>query len=218
MKISIARIAALALLTSYLAVTPNAAHAQQRRKAQTQSATITVNATLSYQVGGTQPVAAGDIQVLDENPEQLMTCPVPVFVTAAILNESLSIARLRINAAQARQEGNAAYADQVESLLRIELENERLRQELAFNRNEVRTPRDESVEQIREAISKHVVARATTNNYGTVSLRGLPAGKKIYVLASARTRGGVVVWLFEATLDAKPETLILNNSNALVLF
>src|ERR1044072_5784119 len=121
------------MLVGSLATSPFA-KSQRRQKAQSQSGAMTVNATLSYQFGGTQPVAAGDIAVLDENPETLMSCPVAAFITAAILNEPLSIARLRIQVAQARQQGNEVYTRQLESLLKMELENERLRQQLAYSR------------------------------------------------------------------------------------
>jgi hypothetical protein len=207
------------LILSFALIASNQNATQgQKRPQRRQAASLTVKATLSYQFGGTQPVSSAEVLMLDESPEKLMRCPVAVFATASVLNETLDIARLRINAAQARQNGNDFYAEQVEGLLKVTLETKRMRESLAYNKGEVLPSVDESVARIRQTVSSHVVARATTNANGVAVFRGLPIGRKMYLLGTARTRGGVVVWLFEANSTHVGETLALNEGNAIVVF
>lgn len=190
------------------------AHAPQTPKP---AGTLTINASLSYQFGGTQPVAGTEFIVLDENPQEFTNSSIAVYETAVVLHESFQIAANRIRIAQARQSGHVAEAEQLEDLLRLEMQNERVRQQLAFAKGE--TPReDDSVTLIRERLSPHIIARGVTNNYGIVTIRGLPVGQEIYVLGATSTRGGAAVWSLGVTLRRNQNPLVLDQANALVAF
>ncbi|MGI8733476.1 MAG: hypothetical protein ACR2LM_09260 [Pyrinomonadaceae bacterium] len=221
------RIRTMSLLClAAIALWPPCDASAQRRRQPKSTATLTVKASVYYQLGGNQPIPPTEFLIQDKDPEELLSFvgeasgsasgAVITYAVAKVFGESFEIARMRILIAQERDE---YMREQVEQELNSMRGLERLRAENAFNRNERYVPDKETYLKASATIINNTITRAVTDNSGVAVFRGLPAGRKAYLLGIAPTRGGVVVWLFSFTLrPGSNETLVLNQTNALLAF
>lgn len=215
------RILSLGLLCFVsIALCPTCDALAQRRRQPKSAATLTVKASIYYQLGGNQPIPPTEFLIQDEDPEELLgflgEAPLLTYAVAKVFGESFEIARMRIQVAQERDKYRR---EDLEDLLNFMLQSERFRAEQALGRSERYVPDKEKHYKASATIISNTITTAVTDNNGVAVFKALPAGRKAYLLGIAPTRGGVAVWLFSFVLrPGRNETLVLNQTNALLAF
>jgi hypothetical protein len=140
------------LMTALMMTVATAQTLAQKRPQRSARATasLTFTAGIYYNFGGYQAVAPTEFLLLDTDPQYLISpTPLSAYAVAALLNEPLSNAKLIVSIAALRSDGSptAAYkADQLESLLEIQRNNQQTEAMLAVGSGKQDTDDAESIQ------------------------------------------------------------------------